>query len=365
MITPELQKAYASRQELALQRKLPVTLLKISLTILLLTLLIWTIGWHALAETLFQTNVWWLLMLYAMTLLGMGVHALRLLAVLRLVGLQLRFRRVFLANALSALYTFILPGDLLAGVAKWANLSAATGQAVLVLSAIIYNRMVFFLSTLIVGALAVAVQNPFPDVPIAGFAIFLAIGLIVGAFIALHPRSAPFLDRLIALLSRILPAFIEKWVALLIDSLDRFRAFAVTDHLRIFLLCVLPFIVSLAGFVFANRAVGVELPMLTLIWINALLLIARLLPITISNLGVREGLLIVIMGAYGIEPAEALTIGLILFTSSFVNATVGIFYQFALIVGLAQWSVPTVERSPGALSSLSLKRIHKPSPSSG
>jgi uncharacterized membrane protein YbhN (UPF0104 family) len=328
MTKVEPRKAGSGGQRPSSRRKLLVTLLKFSLTALLLIVLIRAAGWSALEEAVSRTNGLWLLALYGTMLLGMGVHTTRLLAVLRLVGLQLRFWRVLLANALSAFYTLILPGDLLAGVAKWANLSAATGQAALVFSAIIYNRMTLVLSTLICGALAVAGQNPFPDIPLAGLAIFLSVGLIGGAVVVLHP--------------------------------GHFRAFAVSDHLHIFVLALVSFFVSLAMFVFASRAVGVELPYLTLVWVNALLLIARLIPITISNLGVREGLLIVIMGTYGIEPAQAMAVGLIAFTASIVNALVGASYQVALLTGLAQWRMPAGQSS-GALASDPFQRLHKPS----
>jgi uncharacterized membrane protein YbhN (UPF0104 family) len=360
MTKVEPRKAGSGGQRPSSRRKLLVTLLKFSLTALLLIVLIRAAGWSALEEAVSRTNGLWLLALYGTMLLGMGVHTTRLLAVLRLVGLQLRFWRVLLANALSAFYTLILPGDLLAGVAKWANLSAATGQAALVFSAIIYNRMTLVLSTLICGALAVAGQNPFPDIPLAGLATFLAVGLIGGAVVVLHPRSAPFVDRLTAQVCRVLPNFVGSRIVSLAGSLGHFRAFAVSDHLHIFVLALVSFFVSLAMFVFASRAVGVELPYLTLVWVNALLLIARLIPITISNLGVREGLLIVIMGTYGIEPAQAMAVGLIAFTASIVNALVGASYQVALLTGLAQWRMPAGQSS-GALASDPFQRLHKPS----
>lgn len=361
MMKPTPLRADHDEQPPGRKRALLATLLKLSLTVLLMAALINLAGWQALEDVVSRTKMGWLLALYGTTLLGMGVHSQRLLAVLRLVGLRLHYRRVFLASALSAFYGLILPGDLLAGVAKWANLSAATGRAALVFAAIVYNRMILVVSTLLFGALAVAGQNPATQTPIAALALLLAFAVIAVAVTVLHPQATTAVDRLTALLCRGLPVFVAKRVTSLAATLERFRAFTLGDHACIFLLGFLSFLISLVMFVCASRAVGVELPLLVLIWVNALLLIARLLPITISNLGVREGLLVVVLGAYAIEPAQALAVGLVIFTSSIVNAGIGLCYQIALLFGLAQWHNPKPEHGAGADVAASFDRGPKAS----
>ena len=99
---PQSREASKDALRPAAKRKHLLMLLKVSLTVLLLAVLLQAVGWQALEDAVSRTNGSWLLALYAMTLLGLGVHAVRLQAVLRMVGLELQFWRVFLANALSA-----------------------------------------------------------------------------------------------------------------------------------------------------------------------------------------------------------------------------------------------------------------------
>ena len=87
----------------------------------------------------------------------------------------------------------------------------------------------------------------------------------------------------------------------------------------------------------ANRAFDVDLPFLTLFWINAILLAARQVPITISNLGVREGILIAVLSTYGVEPERSVAIGLTLFCCHVFAALIGLVYQIFLSLGLARW----------------------------
>jgi uncharacterized membrane protein YbhN (UPF0104 family) len=67
------------------------------------------------------------------------------------------------------------------------------------------------------------------------------------------------------------------------------------------------------------------------------LFLTGLLPITFSNLGVREGLLIAVLGLYGIDPAVAMAVGLLLFTNVVFVAVFGAAYQIALSSGWISW----------------------------
>ena len=71
---------------------------------------------------------------YLIALISILVNAFLLRFLLSSIGLQVSIGRVILAKSLSTFYALILPGDLFAGVAKWADLSAATGDKARVLS---------------------------------------------------------------------------------------------------------------------------------------------------------------------------------------------------------------------------------------
>ena len=85
-------------------------------------------------------------------------------------------------------------------------------------------------------------------------------------------------------------------------------------------------------------AMSLTIPFWTIAWVHALLVVIRQVPITISGLGVREGILIATLGPYGVEPERAFALGLLLFSNQVLFALVGAAYHFLLACGWAQWA---------------------------
>jgi hypothetical protein len=75
---------------------------------------------------------------------------------------------------------------------------------------------------------------------------------------------------------------------------------------------------------------------LSLTWV--LLATSSYLPVTIGNIGVRESILIIVLGKYGVDAEKAVAIGLIMFSCQIATALIGLLYQIALVIGIAQWS---------------------------
>jgi uncharacterized membrane protein YbhN (UPF0104 family) len=92
---------------------------------------------------------------------------------------------------------------------------------------------------------------------------------------------------------------------------------------------------------FATLAVGVDVSPVHILWISAFLVFTAVLPITIANLGVREGLLVFALAPFGVNPATAVALGLLLFANQIIAALVGAFYQLAISLGWVRWHGPT------------------------
>ena len=67
------------------------------------------------------------------------------------------------------------------------------------------------------------------------------------------------------------------------------------------------------------------------------LFISRMLPLTVGNIGIREGILVLAFGVYGVEPAAAILVGLIVFSSIIIVGVVGAIYQVAIAMGWIEW----------------------------
>ncbi len=90
------------------------------------------------------------------------------------------------------------------------------------------------------------------------------------------------------------------------------------------------------------QALGITVPLSTIIWVDAVLLAAGHVPITLGNFGVREGLVVAAFGLHGVPPDAAVAYGLIVYSCRHILALVGAGFQLALIGG---W---TTLRGPSA-----------------
>ena len=132
-----------------------------------------------------------------------------------------------------------------------------------------------------------------------------------------------------------------------IDALHRFRGFDANDHMRIFAWALLSVALRTLVLFFAIDAMGVDVSLIHILWISAFLVFTAALPLTIANLGIREGLLVIALSPFGVEPATAVALGLLLFSNQVIAALIGAVYQVALNFGWLQWKVkPSQGPSP-------------------
>ena len=311
--------------------------LKLVLTGLIVGILVNVVGWTNLLKAMRETQWNWVAAMLGAVLLARLIDAVQMHLVLRNVQARVRIVRILLANALSTVYAFVFPGDVLAGAAKWLNLSGAVGNKSLVLNAIAYNRIALIIPPLVAGTVSLAWENPFDHEYVATTMVafaFLAMAIWLALF---HREFGPLVDQVWRSSSRRLPAAIRNGAELVMRSLKAFRALRLRDHSAIYALSVLGLGPRVATLLFAMWALSVSVSVITVTWLLAVLLVARWVPITISNLGVREGILIVVLGLYDVEPERALAVGLIVFSGQVFVALFGLAYQVALTLGLAKW----------------------------
>lgn len=309
------------------------TALKLVLTVVLLAFLIHVVGWRDLMAGLSAARWSWLVAMYTMALLSYAVTSASLHYLLSKSGVEISLGRVLLVNALSNLYSLILPGDLMVGASKWVMLSAATGQRVKAFSAIVFNKIALGLPLLLFGTLAPIFDSPFPQLPVGEAAVAGASVVVASLVLVFNARAGQFFDKWIRGASRVFPVRVQSIIGKLLESLAGFRALGIRDRLQVLVLCSLAYGFLILSFLCATRALGLGVPIPTLFWTSLALFVARLLPITFSNLGVREGVLILAFGTIQVEPALALGVGLLMFTSTIGVGLLGAVCQIAVALG--------------------------------
>lgn len=312
-------------------------LLRLLLAVLIFGLLFRAIGQDRFVRAFAQTDWRWLFPLYATAALAILVNARLLQYLLRRAGLAVRLRRVLLAKSLGSFYALILPGDLFAGAAKWADLSAATGNRADVLSSLVLAKVALALPPLVAGSVALAIGNPLQEPSLAIAVAALAIVVLSVTGLMLHPRTARSLDIAAAALLRRAPPLLRSPGERLLRSLVLFQGLPPAAYARVLAFSVSVFGLAILGMYFATVAAGVSVPLAVLLWVSLVLFVTRMLPLTVGNLGVRESVLAVAFGLYGVPPASAVLVGLLMFSSMLFMGLLGGAYQVAIASGWVRW----------------------------
>ena len=85
----------------------------------------------------------------------------------------------------------------------------------------------------------------------------------------------------------------------------------------------------------AGESLGLQASLLTYAAAVPLVCLFMMLPISVNGVGVREGSLVLLLGAVGVEPAQALALGLVWFA---VTIAAGFLGGPSQIAGLTSWS---------------------------
>lgn len=239
--------------------------------------------------------------------------------ILRAAGLEIGFTELLRVLFIGLFFNSFLPtmvgGDVVRGY------YAARGKQQLVTSylVVLIERALGLITLAAVAGLAcaAALASGFGALPRR---FLLAVALVSGSIVVVGVTG--FLCRGWRRLLRLR----EGRLAELADALDLFRRPA-TPRLRIVLLSLLLQVLGILFHIACARAVGLATPALVFFLVVPAALVAAMLPVTVNGLGIREGLLVGLLAAWGAPAATAGAFAILaLVVASLFAASGGIIY---------------------------------------
>jgi uncharacterized membrane protein YbhN (UPF0104 family) len=308
---------------------------KLAVAAILLAWVFSKVDFENFGQTVRAARWQYLLGVWGSTALFSWIQAVALQWILRKQDVAVRLNTVFGATCVTSMYGLVVPGFVRTGV-KWYVLKRATGKGASVLSAMLYNQVALTAVMMAVGLAGLIVVNPSQALaPGAGRPWILpalcGAGLVLLALLsvlALNQRTGgPVLGLLVAAL-RPLPQTVREKGRTVLTQLATFHSAGWRFHLTIASLNVVDaLLVGLLWYLFAARAASIVVPTSVLIWLCAIVFLLNTLQITVANLGLREGVLVSLLPAYGVPHAAALLMSMILLSSLVFLAALGVVYQ--------------------------------------
>ena len=257
------------------------------------------------------------------------INALRIRIIARSQGAPLSYRAILSTLFTTAFYGLLLPGSIGAGGATLVKYIGHGATLAAALASMVVNRLLETLTVVSLGAFFWALEHhSATGVLTARIALVALCGapvLLVGGHLLLFGDV-----RLLARIAQLTRRFhwerkhaLFRTLAGVVEQCAHAGNLAAPAAIGVFSLSVLKeLLAAMIAYCFA-RAVGVDLPFITVAWMQGAISLLVLLPITISGLGVRESALVLMSRPYAVGAADALTWGLVQFGSLLCIAMIG------------------------------------------
>ncbi|MBI4410983.1 MAG: flippase-like domain-containing protein [Deltaproteobacteria bacterium] len=293
---------------------MPRFILKLLVTTAILFLLFRRIDANELSQALSQTSyrLFTLALLFLFIILILPAISQKIL--FKGCRLDLKAGSIYNINLKSMFYSLVVPGDLASGLARFLKFSRAhrgarpsegeIGQSVLVVMAV--DRFLN-MAAVIAPIPFLLLVSPLPDKTIwfQKASSLAAILFFLGALIG---HRCP-LKKIFSLINR---GALKKIGKTLERMTETFQDLPTRTLSASFTICL---VYQIAGIFLIDivlaKSLGLDLPWLTFFSMAAVIRFARYIPVTLSGIGVREGLFPLFLVSYGVPFETALTLGLL------------------------------------------------------
>ncbi len=231
---------------------------------------------------------------------------------------------LFRINLAAQFYGFVLPlGAAASSIARWHKLSVINGQRAQAFAAVVLNRVLAFLTVAALGAVAWVFDSHAERSMVFGAMILPILGLFVVIYgMCLSAKLLNFAQSLVDKLGPKL-APVSSRLTKITEAFNCYPRLSVFEHGRLLVISVLHALVGVLALYILCRAVDIEVPLYTLIWVRSALTFLTFVPVSMLGLGVREVSLLYFLHPYGVADTSAVALGLLVLASTLLTTAMG------------------------------------------
>lgn len=217
-------------------------------------------------------------------------------------------------NLVTLFYGLILPGELSSSLIKWYKLSKDNKMRAQAVACIVLSRTMNILCLAVLGIVFFLIERPYNSISIG---VFLIFGLLISILLYLFITNAPVSSKIENLVNGLpiskIPFIVREKIDKVWRSIKRFNQFSSATLNHILFLSFLYHLVGIFSACFIMKAVGIDVPLISIIWIRAAAIFVQMFPISVSGLGIREGVFVFLLSNYDVSGSEAMAFSFIIF----------------------------------------------------
>jgi glycosyltransferase 2 family protein len=254
----------------------------------------------------------WKLLLGAvvMTFLVQWTTADRLRRLLAVSGNRISTWQIFEINLSTLFYGLFLPGGNFTGIAiRFYRLSAEKQNAYATGVALFSDRVISTVTLLFVGILF--------WLPYRQDEGWIPLWIMSGALVGLVGAIAAFLCadqfRFMRPLQRLLTRFGGKIGGKIRSALHDQSKCSTAELFRISLLSIVTHLFGIVAYTLIAQSLGIEIGWVAMGWVRSSIILATMIPLTPSGIGLREGASLLLLTQMGVSEETALAFSLLVF----------------------------------------------------
>lgn len=290
-----------------------------------LTLVVMKADARGLLESLRNTRVSYLPVAIAASFVVTWLMAYRWGTILAAKGFRLKTARLFVYYLIGIFFTSFVPGGGVSGdVARLIYVDREVRDKALVLSTLVYERLIGVFTLLLIGLIATLMTRAHGQTDPK---IYISEAVLAIAFIAIAVLMSGYVS---SRLARMIRSAGQRFKAVRLAEAAARTLEAVTELRRDWALLVRTAMISVVirivwslGCYVVALAMGLPLDLFAVFAFISLIDLVRLMPISVGGLGVREWAVVVLFASVGISREQALTFSILAFAPIYLNAIAG------------------------------------------
>lgn len=234
-------------------------------------------------------------------------------------------RELMKLNVVIRFYSLFLPGGVSVTAVKWYKLSKPSGQRAQAAAFVLFTRLLHTAALIAVCLLGLVLDPQF-RYPRVKAATVVVLGVLLGTGGLLFlPAFTRLVGRALQLLgtARFLPRLLTSKVQKVWQAVQGFQQLPTFHVLLAALTSLLGHAAETIAFYCLARSVSLPATIFTLAWIRGIGVIAALLPLSVSGLGLREASFVAVLRNYGINESLTMSFSLTYFSVMVIQGLAG------------------------------------------
>jgi uncharacterized protein (TIRG00374 family) len=300
----------SSNSNLQKRNKLPLIVFRLIVAIVILFILFSKIPFAEVVAAIGQTNFLYACAAFFMAFVTHLGASFRLKKLCELQNIKLSTFDVFNINTSSRFYGLFLPGGNFTGIAiRFYRLSIIKKKYTEAMFSMICDRVFATIGLCVMGVLFWIIELPEETLPYFKLMIIALVGIIVIIILIVLIKPFSVLSALMEWAGRFKFGKVQQLI-----NLKEYKPKLPSRTISaLFLLSCILHIFGIISYYLISLAMGLNLSFVSIGWIRSVVMLATMIPVSISGIGLREGAMVLLLNIYNIQAEDALAYSFVIF----------------------------------------------------